>query len=92
MAVYAYLLLAGTGNTQATQMLSLPKKRKERPSTLRLIGPLSAQRQSKGMGLNFPHFVNNTPGNTNHDKIADALPSVVCDAFRQPQTRKRGQL
>ena len=85
-AAYAFLLLAGTGDTQVGQGLPLPKWRKKdpggRPSTPRLVGHLRAQLWGKGMGLNLTHFVNNTPGNTNHDKIADALPSAVCYAFR----------
>ena len=85
-AAYAYLLLAGTEKHQGKSGLPLPKWRREesgdRTSTPRLIGSLRAQLWGKGMGVNLTHFVKNSEGKTNGIKIADALPTAVCYAFR----------
>ena len=86
VAAYAFLLLAATEIGQVRIGLPLPKWRRmasgERDSTPRLIGALRSQLWGRALGVNLTHFVKNTEGMTNDDKIANALPSAVCYAFR----------
>lgn len=86
VAAYAFLLLAAAGIKSEPIGLPPPKWLRmtptERDSTPRLIGALRSQLWGKALGVNLTHFVKNTEGKTTDDKIADALPSAVCYAFR----------
>jgi hypothetical protein len=86
VAAYAFLLLAAAKAGQGRIGLPPPKWRRmtsaQRESTPRLLGALRSQLWGKALGVNLTHFVKNTEGKTIDVKIADALPSAVCYAFR----------
>lgn len=86
VAAYAFLLLAGDTAAGDSQMLPVPKWRRDGPgercTTPRLMGLFRSQLWGKAMGVNLKHFAQAKQNKAKPVLFDNALSSAVCYAFR----------
>lgn len=86
VAAYAFLLLAGDTMSGRSELLPLPKWRRDDPgercTTPRLMGLFRSQLWGKAMGVNLSHFMQARQSKTKPVFFNNTLPSAVCYAFR----------
>ena len=86
VAAYAFLLLAGTVDKQAPNVLPLPKWRVHDPparqTTAQLINRFRSELWGKAMGVNLGHFVDMTRLRTKPVFFEKSLHSAVCYAIK----------
>ncbi len=86
VAAYAFLLLAGTDDTQGASVLPPPKWRTTDPplrqSTANMIGMFRSQLWGKAMGVNLGDFAEKRQPVMKSGLFDKSLQSAVCYAFR----------
>lgn len=86
VAAYAFLLLAGTEDSNGVSVLPQPKWRTSDPpvrqTTARMIGLFRSQLWGKAMGVNLRGFTDRKAALTKPVLFDNSLPSAVCYAFR----------
>jgi hypothetical protein len=86
VAAYAFLLLAGSDDSNGESKLPRPKWRTDAPSqrvtTAQMIGMLRSQLWGKAMGVNLGGFVNRKTDDQKPVFFENSLSSAVCYAFR----------